>query len=163
MSKKDKFAQLQKSERVGSFQDTIVRAASTAAAIQQKEEIAASASKANKEVTDAGNKNLATSSPTKEGVEVNDRTSSAGSPDAGATRYTHLPNPLISVREYNLASMYCSTFDNMTRQDWMELAIIEKLFHDGQMPEEEFKARQSEIRNRPPRGQRKNTKVRLNK
>lgn len=73
-------------------------------------------------------------------------------------RITRLPNPGIPVHEYNLASEYCTRFDNMTRQDWMELAIIEKLYHDGQLPETEFKTRYNEIRNRPPRGQRKGMK-----
>ncbi|MFW5563367.1 MAG: hypothetical protein ACOCNX_00570 [Prevotella sp.] len=150
MSKKDKFAQLNRKEGVGSFQDTLVRAASTAAAIEKKNEQQrkeAEQQESHQRTTPDG------SSPT-----ILHPTPSTQHPTPETTRYTHLPNPLISVREYNLASQYCSTFDNMTRQDWMELAIIEKLYHDKQMPEEEFKQRQKEIRSRLPRGQRKNTK-----
>lgn len=77
---------------------------------------------------------------------------------SGVKRFTRLPNPGIPVYEYNLASAFCTNFDNMTRQDWMELAIVEKLYHDKQIPEEYFNNRVSEIRNRPPRGQRKGTK-----
>ena len=73
-------------------------------------------------------------------------------------RYTRLPNPSILISEYNLASEYCYRFQNMTRQDWMELAIIEKLHNDGQLPDEAFNARYNEIRSRPPRGLRKGTK-----
>ena len=74
------------------------------------------------------------------------------------SRMTRLPNPAIPVREYNLVTQYCYQFDNMTRQDWMELAVIEKLHSDGQMPDEEYNARREEIRSRPQRGHRKNTK-----
>lgn len=74
------------------------------------------------------------------------------------SRMVRLPNPPIPVREYDLATQYCYRFDNMTRQDWVEIAIIEKLHNDGQMPDEEFNARRDEIRSRPQRGHRKSTK-----
>jgi hypothetical protein len=73
-------------------------------------------------------------------------------------RYMRLPNPQIPITEYNLVTRYCEQFPNMTRQDFVELAIIEKLHTDGGMSQEEFNARYEEIRNRPPRGHRKNTK-----
>lgn len=74
-------------------------------------------------------------------------------------RYTRLPNPTILVSEYNLVSEYCYKFENMTRQDFVELAIIEKLHNDGGLSQEEFNKRYEEIRNRPPRGKRKGTKT----
>jgi len=46
----------------------------------------------------------------------------------------------------------------MTRVDWMELAIIEKLHNDKMITDEHFNSRRNEICNRPLRGQRKNTK-----
>lgn len=70
-------------------------------------------------------------------------------------RYTHLPNPPIPVSEYNAVSEYCKQFDNMTRMDFVELAIIEKLHRDGLLPDEEFKPYYDEIRNRPPQWKRK--------
>lgn len=146
MAKKDKFAQMDQSMGTSSFTDSLVKAASTVAAIEQRNETAA------------------TEKPKTEKPAVKPTaSSSSSSSQSGAVRYTHLPNPSISIREYNLASQYCSNFDNMTRQDWMELAIIEKLYHDGLIPKDEFNARNKEIRNRPPRGQRKNTKARSSK
>jgi len=73
-------------------------------------------------------------------------------------RFTRLPNPPIPYEEYTLASRYCEGFANMTRLDWMELAIIEKLHNDKLITDEHFSSRRNEICNRPPRGQRKNTK-----
>ncbi len=76
-----------------------------------------------------------------------------------AVRYMRLPNPQIPVNEYNLVSAYCNSLTNMTRQDWVELAIIEKLHRDNQITDDEFEARRFEIRNRPRRGQRKGFRV----
>lgn len=90
-------------------------------------------------------------------VEPHVEVENNSTPDS-PSRTVRLPNPPIPVREYNLATQYCYRFDNMTRQDWVEIAIIEKLHNDGQMPDEEFNARYQEIKNRPPRGQRKGTK-----
>lgn len=73
-------------------------------------------------------------------------------------RFMRLPNPQIPVNEYNKVSAYCNSFSNMTRQDFVELAIIEKLHNDGQMPYEEYQSRYEEISTRPPRGQRKGMK-----
>ena len=73
-------------------------------------------------------------------------------------RFTRLPNPSIPYEEYALASRYCEGFANMTRVDWMELAIIEKLHNDKMITDEHFNSRRNEICNRPLRGQRKNTK-----
>jgi hypothetical protein len=73
-------------------------------------------------------------------------------------RFTRLPNPSIPYEEYVLASRYCDGFANMARVDWMELAIIEKLHNDKMITDEYFNKRRIEICNRPPRGQRKNTK-----
>lgn len=148
MAKKDKFAQMQQGGGIGSFQETLVQAATTVAAIERQ----ASPSSTSQDVNVA----TPTSTPTVQPSSV---------PQTPVTceRYTHLANPWISMREYNLASNYCNTFDNMTRMDWMELAIIEKLYHDGLMPEDEFNARRTEITSRPPRGMRKNTKVQKNR
>ena len=75
-----------------------------------------------------------------------------------APRFMRLPNPQIPIEEYNLVSMYCNTFSNMTRQDFVELAIIEKLHKEGVMPDDDFSQRMKEIRSRPQRGHRKGTK-----
>lgn len=151
MAKKDKFAQLNKKDGGMSFQDSIARAAGTVAAIQEKNNEAAPKTASAKP------------SATKPTAPHTPKASSAEQEGGEQERYIHLPNPLIPVRYYNLASEYCSRFGNMTRQDWMELAIIEKLFHDGLIKEDEFTERCNEIRTRPPRGQRKNTKRHLNK
>lgn len=74
-------------------------------------------------------------------------------------RFMRLPNPQIPIAECNLVSRYCEQFPNMTRVDFVELAIIEKLHNDCGMSQEEFNARYEEIRNRPPRGRRRNTKA----
>ena len=70
-------------------------------------------------------------------------------------RYMRLPNPQIPLKEYNLISTYCTSFANMTRQDFVELALVEKLHNDGMMTDGDFSARSAEIKNRPPRGHRK--------
>ena len=131
---KDKFKQLKGSSLTSSFQDM----ASTVAAIEQQ---------------------AAKQEPRPETQSPNVTEQVKPTVAAPATeRLTHLANPSIPQSVYNMASMYCSRFDNMTRQDWMELAIIEKLNRDGMMSDEEFNTRQTEIRSRLPRGQRKNTK-----
>lgn len=79
----------------------------------------------------------------------------ASIPPVEVQRFMRLPNPQIPVSEYNMVSAYCNSFPNMTRQDFVELAIIEKLHSDGQMPDDEFNIRHNEICNRPTRGQRK--------
>lgn len=141
MAKKDKFAQMKQGGGVGSFQEALVQAATTVAAIERQKE----------------------SSSNGEGGATTSPSSPANHRADASERYTHLANPWISMREYNLASNYCSSFDNMTRMDWMELAIIEKLHRDGLMPDDEFNARHAEITSRPPRGLRKNTKTQKNK
>lgn len=73
-------------------------------------------------------------------------------------RYMRLPNPQIPIKEYNLVSAYCGGFINMTRQDWVELAIVEKLHNDKQISNDEFVSRRNEIRSRPPRGLRRLSK-----
>ena len=73
-------------------------------------------------------------------------------------RFVRLPNPQIPLDEYNLVTRYCEKFDNMTRQDFVELAIIEKLHNGGDMTQQDFNRRYDEIRNRPIRGHRRNTK-----
>lgn len=78
--------------------------------------------------------------------------------DPGIVRYMRLSNPQIPIKEYNLVSAYCGAFANMTRQDWVELAIIEKLHNDKQISDDEFISRRNEIRSRPPRGMRRTTK-----
>jgi hypothetical protein len=147
MAKKDKFAQMQQSGGAGSFQETLVQAAKTVAAIEHQQ--SATPSSSGEDGAEL------TAKPAAEPTTVQ--------PTANSERFTHLANPWISMREYNLASNYCNSFDNMTRMDWMELAIIEKLHRDGQMPDDEFNARHTEITSRPPRGLRKNTKVQKNR
>lgn len=137
MAKKDKFAQMQHDGVVGSFQESLVQAAATVAAIERQG-------------AEQGGR------PTLSAARQNDSSSSATA--YGQPRFMRLPNPQIPLAEYNMVSQYCNSFANMTRQDFVELAIIEKLHNDGSMPQEDFSARRDEIRNRPPRGQRKGTK-----
>lgn len=145
MAKKDKFAQLHAEgggvKAIGSFNDQ----AKAVAAIALQEQ------------------------PSAQPAVVSSSTSSSSS-SSGSTgdvpvinpqeqpRFMRLPNPKIPLQEYNLVSNYCNSFANMTRQDFVELAIIEKLYSDGGMSQEDFNRRYEEIRNRPPRGQRKGTK-----
>lgn len=143
MAKKDKFQQLKQSEGATSFQDMVDQTNTVAAIVQQAE-----SRQAIKQPSSQGGGAVKPSAEKK---------------PAEAARMTHLPNPAISVRYYNLATQYCYQHDNMTRQDWMEMAILEKLHRDGLIPDDEFAARSEEIRNRPPRGMRKNTKAQTNK
>ena len=78
-------------------------------------------------------------------------------------RYARLPNPQIPVTEVGLVEDYCRKFDNMTKQDFVELAIIEKLHNDCGMSQENFDVRYKEITSRLPRGHRKGTKTQLSK
>ena len=132
---KDKFKQLQQGGGVGSFQETLVQAATTVAAIEKQQE-------QQPEVYTVKPKIVPPVPPVK----------------SEQPRFMRLPNPQIPLAEYNLVSNYCTQFANMTRQDFVELAIIEKLHNDGGMSQEDFNARYEEIRNRLPRGQRKGTK-----
>lgn len=158
MAKKDKFAQMKQGGGGSTFQDMVAQA-KTVAAIEQQAGMATiptpestSPQQAHEWQTSAAMQPVAHAQP-----------ASPQQPAQVSERLTHLPNPWISMREYNLASNYCNSFDNMTRMDWMELAIIEKLHCDGLLPEDEFQARRTEITTRPPRGLRKNTKVQKNK
>lgn len=143
MAKNDKFKKLKQEGggALSSFQDI----ATTVAAIEKQADAAP---------TQQESRTMNATALSENGQEENGKES---------VRMTHLPSPSISMREYNLVSFFCTRFENMTRQDWMELAIIEKLHNDGEMPDEEFLSRQSEIRQRPPRGLRKNTKTQRNK
>lgn len=158
MTKKDKFAQMKQGGGGSTFQDMVAQA-KTVAAIEQQASMAtiptpepASSQQAQEKQSSTAVQPAASAQPM-----------SPQQPATVSERLTHLPNPWISMREYNLASNYCNSFDNMTRMDWMELAIIEKLHRDGLMPDDEFNARHAEITSRPPRGLRKNTKVQKNK
>ena len=145
MAKKDKFQQMkQGGGALSSFQDMVQQAA-TVAAIEQKA--------AANNTPDKADALSVTSGSAASNQQENGRT-----PAAEETRFMRLPNPQIPVREYNLVSQYCNNFNNMTRQDFVELAIIEKLHNDGQMPDDEFSTRRFAIITRPPRGQRKGTK-----
>ena len=140
MAKKDKFAQMHQSGGAGSFQESLVQAATTVAAIERQHEEQAAQQPSGKSFN----------SPVGFQSGVNPQE---------PPRFMRLPNPQIPLQEYNLVSAYCNSFANMTRQDFVELAIIEKLHNDGGMTQEDFNARYEEIRNRPPRGQRKGTKT----
>lgn len=145
MAKKDKFQQMkQGGGALSSFQDMVQQAA-TVAAIEQK-----AAANNTPDKADA----LSVTS----GSAASNQQENGSTPAAEAPRFMRLPNPQIPVREYNLVSQYCNNFNNMTRQDFVELAIIEKLHNDGQMPDDEFSTRRFAIITRPPRGQRKGTK-----
>ncbi|MBR3021812.1 MAG: hypothetical protein IKH59_05535 [Bacteroidaceae bacterium] len=77
-------------------------------------------------------------------------------------RSIRLPNPEIPYYEYQLIGQYRNNYPNMTNQDWAELAFVEKLHHDNMIPDDYFVDRVTEIRHRPPRGQRKGTKTSRN-
>lgn len=132
MAKKDKFKQMQQGGAIGSFQDMVTQATTVAAIEKQAPE-----------------------QPTQRVQQ-----SGGGEKVQEPFRFMRLPNPQIPITEYNLVTRYCEQFSNMTRQDFVELAIIEKLHADGGLSQEDFNARYDEIRNRPPRGHRKNTKNR---
>lgn len=80
------------------------------------------------------------------------------SPEGQEARYMRLPPPAIPVDEYNLISACCASTSNMTRMDWVELAFVEKLYHDKQISEDYYQQRRLEITSRPQRGKRKGMK-----
>lgn len=137
---KDKFKQMQQGGgSLSSFQDMVQQAATVAAIEKQAEEPAASTG-----IQPAHGPSPATQAP----------------PILQEQRFMRLPNPQIPIAEYNLVTRYCEQFTNMTRQDFVELAIIEKLWQEKLMTDEDFERRKSGICARPPRGHRKNTKNR---
>lgn len=137
---KDKFKQMQQGGgALGSFQDMVQQAA-TVAAIEKQAEPAVQQPASGK----GGDK----TSPPASQQTIQE-----------AVRFMRLPNPQIPIAEYNLVTRYCEQFANMTRQDFVELAIIEKLYNHCGMSQDDFDLRHDEIRNRPPRGHRKNTKT----
>lgn len=149
MAKKDRFAQLHKDGggTLGSFQNL----AATVAAIDQQEqqEKAAVQHTSRKNAQHASEQQMpASSKPTEP----------APADNLEPPRFMRLPNPKIPLAEYNKVSNYCNSFANMTRQDFVELAIIEKLHNDKEMSDDDFNTRYEEIRNRPARGHRKGTK-----
>ena len=140
---KDKFKQMQQGGgALGSFQDMVQQAA-TVAAIEKQAEPAVQ--------QPASGKGGDSPSPSLAQQPVQEQ------------RFMRLPNPQIPIAEYNLVTRYCEQFTNMTRQDFVELAIVEKLHTEGLMLDDDFTARSNEIRNRPPRGHRKGTKNQLSK
>lgn len=146
MARKDKFKEMQQSG--GGVLTSLQTMVNTVAAIEQKTEQAASAPSHNDEQADS---------------IVVQKQQAQQSAAMQEQMFTRLPNPEIPIAEYNLVSQYVSTLRNMTRQDWVELAIVEKLHNDGLMDDETFSARAIAIRNRPPRGQRKGFKAVRNK
>jgi len=157
MAKKDKFQKMrQDTGALSSFQDMVTQA-TTVAAIEQQAQIQLSAGDESKTENNKENKSDA--------VTLDHNVGGVG--DARQhqeeERYIRLPSPKILIREYNLASQYCTLFTNMTRLDFVELAIIEKLHRVGQMTDEEFAAREQEIKSRPTRGQRKTANKHINK
>ena len=178
MAKKDKFKEMQQGGALGSFQDIVAQAATVAAIEKQEaglqseqgragEGIAPSVATATSVATapsdpPSGGEPAVSTPPSRgsrRGVLPSDPGPSGASASGDAEiRYMRLPNPLIRIAEYNLVTRYCEQFFNMTRMDFVELAIIEKLHADGLLPDDDFTARRDEIRRRPPRGHRKGTK-----
>lgn len=149
MAKKDKFKQMQQGGGVrSSFQDMVEQAATVAAIEKQAEQPAPMLS----EVSQAGE-------PVQSVQSVAVPQQPTQQQPTAEQRYMRLSNPQIPITEYNLVTRYCEQFPNMTRQDFVELAIIEKLHTDGGLSQEDFNARYDEIRNRLPRGHRKGTKT----
>lgn len=141
MGKKDKFAKMQQSGGL-SFEEMVKQATTVAAIEQQAEQVIPQAAAVTRE----------------QKTEDNPPAMPEG-PAVPPVRYARLPNPQIPVPEINLVEQYCRQFDNMTKQDFVELAIIEKLHGDGDMTQEDFMRRYEEIRNRPARGHRKGMKT----
>lgn len=151
MSKKDKFQQMkeQGGGALSSFK-TLQEQVTVVAAIEQQ---------ASQVKTNEGSDGMETN-PMGENPVLSKNEYAAKQTDNNPyeAHFMRLPNPQIPVREYNLVSAYCGAIINMTRQDYVELAIVEKLHNDGMMPDEEYGVRSEEIRHRPPRGKRKGTK-----
>lgn len=165
---KDKFKKMQQGGGVGSFQETLVQAATTVAAIErlQEQQVIADRSSAPQTTVPAGSQSASMSagspSATVPAASPTGLHSVSGTPASGVVqppRFMRLPNPQIPMQEYNLVSSFITQFANMTRQDFVELAIIEKLHNEGCMTDEDFSRRHEEIRNRPTRGQRKGMKA----
>ena len=135
---KDKFKQMQQG-RGSSFQDMVQQAATVAAIEKQAEQPAVK--------QEAVQKGVDNPSPSFVQSKIQEQ------------RFMRLPNPQIPITEYNLVTRYTEQFPNMTRQDFVELAIIEKLHNENLMADDDFTIRSIEIRNRPPRGHRKGTKT----
>lgn len=150
MAKKDRFAQLHKEGggALGSFQNL----AATVAAIDQQEQQEKAA------VQHTSQQNAQHASEQQEVPASFKPTEPAPADNLEPPRFMRLPNPKIPLDEYNKVSNYCNSFANMTRQDFVELAIIEKLHNDKKMSDDDFYTRYGEIRNRPARGHRKGTK-----
>ena len=145
MGKRDKFSEKAESRGL-SFEDMMEQATTVANIEQQGEKVILQPAETIKK-----NKVEKTSTPPP--VE----------PITPPIRYARLPNPQIPVTEVGLVEDYCRKFDNMTKQDFVELAIIEKLHNDCGMSQEDFDARYKEITSRLPRGHRKGTKTQLSK
>jgi hypothetical protein len=137
MANKDKFKKMQQGGG-SSFQDMVQQAATVAAIEKQAEQPSVK-----QENTQKGGDNQ---SPSFTQTHVQEQ------------RFMRLPNPQIPIAEYNLVTRYCEQFSNMTRQDFVELAIIEKLWQEKLMSDEDFECRKTGICARPPRGHRKGTK-----
>ena len=132
MAKKDKFQQMQQGGgALSSFQDMVEQAATVAAIEKQAEP----------PVTQPAVQPVI--SQVQQHEEI---------------LFMRLPNPQIPITEYNLVTRFCEQFTNMTRQDFVELAIIEKLHAENLMSDDDYSMRSNAIRNRPPRGYRKGTK-----
>lgn len=155
MAKKDKFKQMQQGGGALSSFQALADQAATVAAIEQQ---------ATTQQTPITSDVSSPADNPKEGkakltvTSVATRQSDGEWQPVQQPKFMRLPNPQIPLKEYNLVSLYCSSLPNMTRQDFVELAIVEKLHALGQLTDDGFTARQTEIRNRPPRGQRKGTK-----
>lgn len=140
---KDKFKSMQQGGGApGSFQDMVAQATTVAAIEKQAVK------------TDAAHSGTAADVPVG---------TVAPTANGDVQRYMRLPNPQIPIAEYNLVTRYCEQFSNMTRQDFVEMAIIEKLHAEGLLAEEDYAFRSNEIRSRPPRGHRKGMKISMSK
>lgn len=143
MANRDKFKTLQQGGGVlSSFQDMVQQAATVAAIEKQADQPAAQ------------------QQPQKGG---DNPSPSLKRPEEQPVRFMRLPNPQIPIAEYNLVTRYTEQFSNMTRQDFVELAIIEKLWLEKMMSDDDFERRKTEICARPPRGHRKGTKTQISK
>lgn len=144
MANRDKFKTLQQGGGVlSSFQDMVQQAATVAAIEKQADQP------------------VAQQQPPKGGD--NPSPSLKQPEEQQPVRFMRLPNPQIPIAEYNLVTRYTEQFTNMTRQDFVELAIIEKLWLEKMMSDDDFERRKTEICARPPRGHRKGTKTQISK
>ena len=145
---KDRFKEMQKGGAGASSFQRLAEQAATVAAIEKQGSMTDANSPEHK-AEPAGCARV-TITP----VAVNSKPVNSGGMTQ-AVQFMRLPNPRIPLDEYNMVSLYIGQHLNMTRMDFVEMAILEKLNREGMLPDEQFTQRVAEIESRPRRGMRK--------